>query len=258
MLLTGCVRPISPATLPDNTPPIVVTAANTASPLPNDSSPSPLESPTRTVETSQPLIAVGSSELPLATGNTWVYQAEVYHGEERAEFMVTDTVVKMVTQGERTGARLERTVQSTGDKPPSDQIDAPVAEIYWLVLDRGKMYRIIGEELDWETVSNGRLEYVFPFAAETCWLVDNADRQQIPNPELGSSGCRSAEGSHPITVRAGNFNGCTTLTTPYNSGPLLDEFCPGVGIVSRKYDHLGTPYGYRWELVGYLIQNSEN
>ncbi|MEN6410067.1 MAG: hypothetical protein ABFD44_10205, partial [Anaerolineaceae bacterium] len=151
ILLTGCVRPISSTAMPQNTPPTASIATSTASPLPAESSPIPSESPSQRVETIQPLIAVGSSELPLATGNTWVYTAEVYNGEERAVFMVTDTVVEMVAQGTRTAARLERTVQPTGENPPSDQIDAPVAEIYWLVLDGGKMYRISGGELNWET-----------------------------------------------------------------------------------------------------------
>lgn len=262
-MLTGCVRPISqtPAEALSPTIPATTTATAADTQPPSSATLSPVDEPTPTVITppTQPSIAAGANEFPLATGNSWVYQADLYAEDQKASYFVTDTVVEMQMQGGRVAARMDRTVQALlNDKTstPTNLIDPPVAESFWLVLDGSKMYRVNGSSVNWDNVSGAALEYVFPFPENSCWVVDGAQRPMFPNPDLSVSGCRRAEGSHAMSVRAGKFTGCTTITTPYNSGSTLDEFCPGVGIVSRKYDHTGSRFGYQWELVGYLIQNS--
>lgn len=54
-----------------------------------------------------------------------------------------------------------------------------------------------------------------------------------------------------FAVPAGSFENCFQVTTVFLSGPRLQWFCNGIGIVREKHDHRGTPFGYEQVLIGF-------
>jgi hypothetical protein len=222
--LAGCVRPASG--IPDPFPTLEPTATI-----------SPREVP-----------------FPFSQGSTWIYEYTAYDEGKSAAWLVTETITEFTEENGFLVSRVERSVElREGDSQGLFSI--PNEGTFWYILHGSDLY-IQHTALDLaalpETASH---EVVFPLKGNFgCWYVNPFDIG--PQPPMGESapGCRhvSAEGVSYQTP-GGVFQDCFELVTPYNNGAEIDLFCEQAGFVSGKFDHLGSPFGYSYRLVGYSL-----
>lgn len=196
--------------------------------------------------------------FPLVSGDSWIYNYVAYSGDQTAVWQISDTVTTTRGTGRTWIASLERQVELVSGTPGADFINPPKASSTWLVVELGaepgafSVYRL-DDVMNLDKVADSILEYVFPLSeGAACWFPDAATRQLAPGEN--TPGCRKAGASHIAAYPAGSFMGCVDLMTPYNDGAFIQTFCPTVGIAGGKYDHRGTPFGYSFELVAYLLQ----
>jgi hypothetical protein len=95
------------------------------------------------------------------------------------------------------------------------------------------------------------LEFVFPLQNYATWHPNWEQRMGLSQM---TSGTRFVEGPLEISVPGGSFKDCFKLVTSFHSGPSMLWFCNGVGMVKKKYDHHGTPYGYEIVLVNHNLE----
>jgi hypothetical protein len=191
-------------------------------------------------------------DFPLEVGNSWVYEYQGYSKDNRASWMVADTVIRREEQQGWVAALVQRDVTLVKGTPGPDFIEPPEAASFWYVLHGNQVFRQDGE-LNWKKVEQSWLELEFPLPNPHCWYPDPDLRSGTPQP--GQVGCRKAD--TPVTslkLEAGNFERCYTLLTSYRNGTEKLVFCAGVGFVQASFDHTGTPYGYQYNLSGYLLQ----
>jgi hypothetical protein len=91
-----------------------------------------------------------------------------------------------------------------------------------------------------------------PLAVDNRWYPDPQQRAQF-SPYAGAGeripGYRIVNSTGSLHVPAGAFEHCYTVEWVYNGGSIFDWFCPGTGIVAEQFDHFGTPFGFRMELL---------
>jgi hypothetical protein len=221
-------------------------------------------SPTATALPAKPTIPVlpefqqALMTFPLVSGDSWIYTYKAYTGKQTATWRIADTVTSTRLVGKLWAASMERQVELISGTPGSDFINLPKASTTWWVIELGtepgsfSVYRS-DDMMNLDHLADSRLEFVFPLSeGAACWFPDAATRQLAPGEN--TPGCRKAGASYTAAYPAGSFMGCVDLMTPYNDGPILQTFCPTVGIAGGKYDHRGTSFGYTYELVAYLLQ----
>jgi hypothetical protein len=161
---------------------------------------------------------------------------------------------------ERSGytiARIQREVTLISDQTSVNFPDEPVSGEYWYLTNGSYLYKQTGS-LDPDAITDSWLELVYPISPGVCWYPDPAQRSDMavvtPSPGVTIPGCRYVAGE-PINIEtlSGLFETCYSIITTYNSGSTIITFCPGIGIVGWKYDHLGTHFGYEAVIIGYSI-----
>lgn len=75
------------------------------------------------------------------------------------------------------------------------------------------------------------------------------------NSALFGLGKRTVTEARSYGVPAGDFEACFAIAEDYNTGDYSHWFCLGIGIVERKSDHSGFPFGYRDILMDYRFPN---
>ena len=221
-------------------------------------------SPTATALPAQPTVPVppefqqALTAFPLLSGDSWIYTYKAYTGEQTAIWRIADTVTSTRAVGKIWAASMERQVELISGTPGSDFINPPKASATWLVIELGtepgafSVYRP-DDMMNLDQLADSTLEFVFPLSeGAACWFPDAAARQLAPGEN--TPGCRKAGARYTAVYPAGSFMGCVDLITLYNDGPIIQTFCPTVGITAGKYDHRGTPFGYTYELAAYLLQ----
>jgi hypothetical protein len=68
---------------------------------------------------------------------------------------------------------------------------------------------------------------------------------------------RAIENVEYVQTPAGRFEHCYRMVDFYNSGGVRQWLCDGVGIVAQQYDHAGSQFGFKQELIKYSIAPSE-
>ncbi len=197
-------------------------------------------------------------ELPLNLGAVWVYSKTDYETVVGGEIItvtlqITDTVIAVERHDSMVAARVRRTT----DFAPSSQ-DPKMEAKYrnnfgsildpkekWVIVDGNKVYE--QWELNWNTLEQAWLAYIFPLHEDNHWYPDPEQRAQF-SPYPGIPGVRIVDASRPFTVPAGRFENCFHIAEHSNSGGDY-WFCPTIGLVAEQYDHAGTPFGYRLELI---------
>ncbi|KAA3653562.1 MAG: hypothetical protein DWQ04_35155 [Chloroflexi bacterium] len=190
------------------------------------------------------------SDFPLQLGNSWIYSHTAYFGEEIATYLITDTVKDARTNGNYYIAEMGRDWKQVSGTLASDDVYGLGVNQYWYIVDGLQVYVQLNQ-LDLSTVESSWLEYIFP--------LDNSIGSWYPSGEqrsseyVGFSGHRRIYSLVDMKVPAGEFRKCPYILTFYNNGRNEDWFCPGIGLVARKFDHQGTKYGYHTNLVEYSI-----
>lgn len=187
-----------------------------------------------------PTLAPYNTPFPLNVGATWIYEYTSYFEDVFAIWRVTEVIVRAGPGENGTYiAEMQRTSELL-EGQPNDQLMFQLPDgNYTYVLDGNRLYLhpagIPGLSLD-----NSTPYLTFPIAEYTCTEAEVLCREVASGPET-------------YTSLAGEFPGCYQLVTPSNSGTEVQVFCENMGFVSAKYDRLGSPFGYRLELVGYSI-----
>jgi hypothetical protein len=226
-------------------------------------------------------------ELPLIPGQTWVHssteyttlrtegkiaedeQGDYYYIEDAfglklitATFKITNTVVSTAVQNNYFVAQLSSEQAFVSATIDLDEL-ATYGDInnYWGLLNSAATfwYVISGTQvfrqdfLDLTAVEDSFLEYVFPLSDFSGWYPDPGQRQA---EAIGYAGHRMVDpgvGFVNISVPAGDFEDCALIFTGFNSGPVFQYFCSGIGVVSEKYDHRGSRFGYETVLTNFFI-----
>jgi hypothetical protein len=199
--------------------------------------------------------------FPLKRGAQWVYREIAYdtipnevlpqrtNRQITATLLMTDTIVDTRTRNGNYAAQVarERTVISTtmdlaqlGDYG-SDYFANNAPATKWYIFAGDKIYSQF-QDLDWDVVMSSTLELQLPLTEGARWYPDAEQRAQFSVDE-GLPGLRAVEAAPRVRVPAGEFTDCFVLHDFYNTGGILTEFCPGVGILGEGFDHAGTPFG---------------
>jgi hypothetical protein len=188
--------------------------------------------------------------FPLAPASTWIYEYRAYTEDQQATWVVTETIVAAEERDGLLVAEVERLIRLQEGQPGDSLITPPEDGISWYILRGADLFRQYGALDSGDILKNARLEMVFPPESVPCWPLDDA----LGPLERGASGCRSVSSSLPVyETRAGTFENCVELLTPYLSGSILTVFCPNVGFMAEKYDHFGSSFGYEFVLTGYSL-----
>lgn len=242
VLMVGCSAPASPTPFAPTQP----IPTHTVAPA-----------PTATLTVAEHALQM----FPLKRGAQWVYQEIAYdtipndvlpertNRQITGTLWITDTVTDTQTRAGKYAAQVvrERTLISTtldlarlgeyGDDYFAN--NAPATK--WYIFADDKIYWQ-WDILDWDAVMSSTLELQLPLVEGAQWYPDAEQRAEF-TVEQGIPGLRLVEAAPRVRVPAGEFADCFVLHDFYNTGGILTEFCPGVGIVSEGFDHAGTPFG---------------
>jgi hypothetical protein len=254
--LVGCAAPVIAT---PTAPPLAPTRAPTSQQV----------TPTPTV-TATAVLSVNDAALrvfPLKRGAQWIYTETAYdtlpndllpqrtNRQITATLQITDTVMDTQTYASYYAAQVvrERTIISTTmDLAQLGEYremyfanNAPATK--WYIFAGDQVYSQF-ENLDWTAAQTSTLEYQLPLTEGTRWYPDPEQRAQF-SVDDALPGLRVVEAAPQVRVPGGEFANCFVLHDFYNTGAVLTDFCPGVGIVGEQFDHAGTPFGSHTELL---------
>lgn len=250
-LFVGCS---APQANPPGMSPAAPTSAQLFTQQPNTPTPQPKETAAFSLEKALDV-------FPLKRGAQWVYRETAYDTIENellpqltnrqitATLRVTDTVTEIATRNTYFAAKVERArdlISTTLDLAQLGEHgsnyfanNAPATK--WYIFANDKIYSQF-ETLNWDAVMSSTLELELPLADGARWYPAAEQRTQF-SVEQGIPGLRVVEPAPRVRVPAGEFLNCFVLHDFYNTGGVLTDFCPGVGILGEGFDHAGTPFG---------------
>jgi hypothetical protein len=185
-------------------------------------------------------LAPYNAPFPLNVGATWIYEYTSYFEETSVTWRVTE-VITQAGPGENGVyiAEMQRTSRLLAGQLNDRLIFNLPDGKYKYVFDGNHLY-LQPASLPLLDLQNSTPYLSFPIAGMACSEADILCRKVLSGPEA-------------YTSLAGQFANCYQLVTPSNSGTEIQVFCENMGFVSGKYDHLGSPFGYRLELIGYSV-----
>jgi hypothetical protein len=200
-------------------------------------------------------------KFPLRAGAVWTYSETKYSALPdqpdrlaQAEFEVTEQVVEVKTVGADYFARVhQKTTQTSADAEWRDEAGGPPAERdTWLIYHDHQVFSAdaLPADLDAIAYESLTLEYQFPLRTEAQWCPAGAGDGSQASP-CEYAGMRVVQGQGPQQTQVGDFAECYQIGDMFNGGPVLQTFCPGVGVVERRYDHMGTRSGYLRTLTAF-------
>jgi hypothetical protein len=167
---------------------------------------------------------------------------------------VTEQVVEVKTVGADYFARVhQKTTQTSADAEWRDEAGGPPAERdTWLIYHDHQVFSAdaLPADLDAIAYESLTLEYQFPLRTEAQWCPAGAGDGSQASP-CEYAGMRVVQGQGPQQTQVGDFAECYQIGDMFNGGPVLQTFCPGVGVVERRYDHMGTRSGYLRTLTAF-------
>jgi len=200
------------------------------------------------------------SEFPLEKGTTWVYAYEAYEPSVsdpneiiKATYRLTETVVEtgtistyFVTHVKRESQLIKAEVNWT-----TDLLNEP--NEFWYVVNDHQVFQS-NQSLDVGSVQFDELlfDYEFPLVVDKSWCLlphNPQDSKEITDCDV--IGRRVVTKQGPYETPAGSFNDCYDIVDYFNGGNIFQTFCNGVGIVTMKFDHAGTRFGFEQILIQY-------
>lgn len=133
---------------------------------------------------------------------------------------------------------------------------------YWYIVLNGRVYRST-DQPDLSKIQLDQLdeEFIFPMTVGLSWCPNKRQRGNLtpvvetPVP-CASAGSRTVLEERSYQTKVGSYDHCYRLGDAYNDGSLIQWLCEGVGVVAQEYHHVGTQFGFTYELVkftpGYL------
>lgn len=199
-------------------------------------------------------------DFPLTLGNTWIYSSTHYDtivvsgggttsptlGRITATYLITERVVDTERFGSFFAAKIARnrivltsSVDLRDSQYASYLADRTWQPYDWYIISGTTVY--MQHELQFDKLNSSLLLYKFPLSDNQEWLP----LSELPGIVSYVSNPKDFEGT------AGFFEECFQIVTVFLSGPELQWFCNGIGIVQEELDHQGTPFGYKKILIRY-------
>ena len=178
-------------------------------------------------------------QFPLVRGNYWVYSVTSYFDTDFSTSIYTDTVISTSIANES-----GRYIAYLGDRDLNtiDDSATPQSSIHWSYgyeIENNFIYHF--EPFGDDQIAK-QLHYVFPLHTKSCWVVNNP-----LNTPCNGSVFRGPEEYHSTL---GVLKNCYYIVLHVAlSGSLRYWFCEGIGVVVHEYHHIGTPWGWRHELI---------
>lgn len=207
------------------------------------------------------------TNLPLSVNDFWVYQKIRYDGPNLTQLVtttqiITETVIErkeisslLVAQIHRQQS-AETLVAAMQESDRETAILNPALEdSYWLIINGNRVYS--QDELDLTTILSSTLEYELPFGMGDSWYLYKSMLAAFPD-KSNDSMLRRVTHRQKITVPAGEFESCFQLQEMIGGTIFEQYFCPKVGIVEKRFDHHGTPFGSHLVLIEYAVHSSPN
>ena len=205
---------------------------------------------------------VALADIPLAVNTYWVYQATRYDGPNLTRLVttthtITETIVARQVISSLIAAQIRRQQSAEvlmGAMQEADRTTAilnPAAqESYWLISDGKHLYS--QPHLDPTALLSSTIEYELPFRTGDSWYLNHIMLTVSPS-KTNESMLRRVVEMREVTAPAGQFSNCFLLTEVIGGAVFAQHFCPGVGIVEKRVDHHGTPFGFRHLLTAYAV-----
>ena len=202
------------------------------------------------------------SEFPLHQGTTWVYSYEAYDSSPsdptqitKASYHLTETIVEVETISTYLVAHIKREYELI--KADNDWIGdlSSQPNEFWYVVNNNRVLQS-NQPLDFDSVQLDELlfDYEFPLSVEKSWCLlphNPKDSQEIVGCNFIGKRVVTNQGHYELP--AGTFNDCYDMVDYFNGGNIFHTFCNSVGIVSIKFDHAGTRFGFEQILIDYSI-----
>lgn len=205
------------------------------------------------------------SEFPLYKGTIWVYTYQAYEPSGssvdsvvKATYQLTETVMDVGSNAPYPIAHVKKEFKlENADAGWTGDFTSNQNNEIWDVVDGEKIYSS-NQPIDINSINVDEinLAYDFPLSVNKTWCpiqVDLKDPNHKPIPNCRFSGQREVTGQGSFENAAGKFKDCYDLTDYFNSGNIFQKFCVGIGVVSMKFDHMGTPFGFEQTLIRYSI-----
>lgn len=201
------------------------------------------------------------ADFPLSLGDTWIYSGTRYDiAPGTLVQRITETVVNVTHTLELSGttlyvAEIQRDVtpiEVPANWSGGDDFTVPSQSRYWYILRENNVYRQ-NDILDLtDVISNSQLEFVFPLESSLHWYLIEEMRQLNPDFSNDSFLRRLSEiGSFTSPARL--FQLCYLYSDVVGGWVEQARLCPQVGVVERKGEHDGTPFGLHEVLIDYSI-----
>ncbi len=186
--------------------------------------------------------------FPFPVGTAWVYSRVQYEpmiGDPTQIITATNLVTETVVRVEGVASNqtfLHRQTASLVSAPPGWQDNS--SNFNWDL-----WYQIAGNQIfsssdHFKEIRT--LVYDFPFVVGKSWCPRPPP---AINPNCMAMGRRTVEKQTRYTTPVGTFDDCYELSQDVNSGGVTEWFCNGIGVVARKYDHVGTRFGFADVLI---------
>ena len=205
----------------------------------------------------------GLPDFPLSKGTTWVYSYEAYEPAlsdptqiVKATYQLTETVIETETISSYFVAHVERKYQLVDAEADwmGDLFSNGPSE-FWYIVQGNQIFQS-NLPIDTNAIKTDELilDYEFPLSVSKAWCLQSPNFQ---GPKKMTScetvGKRMVTNQSAYETPADKFDDCYELTDYFNTGNIFQKFCAGVGIVSMKFDHAGTKFGFGQSLIQYSL-----
>jgi hypothetical protein len=202
--------------------------------------------------------AEATDTFPLREGTIWVYSYESYGPSTsnadqiaKAAYQLVETVSDTEITPNTLVAHIKRSFSLKNAELGWSELEANSQDETWYVLDEGRVYESPAPlEIQFGEL---RLLYDFPLSLGKTWCPLRFDPMP-PHKEITNcddSGKRMVSSMGVYETSAGKFNDCYEITEYFKEGNVIQWFCNGTGIVYKKYDHVGTKFGFIQTLTSY-------
>lgn len=202
------------------------------------------------------------SGLPLETGTTWIYSYEAYEQSAdpdqllKATYQLTESVIDTGIISTYFVAHVKREYQLIDAAAGwTWELSSRPDEFWYVVKDQQVLQS--NQPLDYANIKIDQLilDYEFPLSVAKTWCLTTPNSK---DPNSIGRGCefvgkREVTSQGAYEASAGKFDDCYDMIDYWNTGNFFQKFCVGVGIVSLKFDHAGTRFGFEQNLVHYSV-----
>jgi membrane protease YdiL (CAAX protease family) len=195
-------------------------------------------------------------DFPLSEGTIWTYSYTEYQPTredptktQTARSEIREVLVDTQTAGFYYIVHVNRYRQLIQADPGWIVTQANVSIDLWLIVAGQKVYETL-QKPDPDNIQTDTfvLDYDFPLTAGKSWCYFPREFRGAA-VDCNISGKMMVDRLERVESPAGTFNDCAWLILTANGGNIFRQFCPGVGLVSEKFGHSGTIFGYEKNLV---------